>query len=142
MHSAVDLVFRQRHFELASEQPFGADLGEWLVELLVARRLEGHQLGGNPARKQSLLHESRLTERQLGGSGADSYNPGIGLFFRRHLELLTRARRGSIPSLPPSLRCLPREAHPMSEVLSMLPGPGRPTLLRSHRHSLVPRIPT
>ena len=44
MHGAVDLLFQESHLELVGEQPFGADLGERLVELLVAGRFESDEL--------------------------------------------------------------------------------------------------
>ena len=84
MHGAVDFVFRERDLELTSEQSLGTDLGERLVELLVARRLERHQFGDDSAREQSFLHESRLTQCKLRRSRPNSYDVRIGLFLRRH----------------------------------------------------------
>src|SRR2546423_3719785 len=100
MNGAVDFVFYQRHLELAREETLGANLGERFIQLFVAGGLEGDELRRDAARKQRVLDQSRLSQRELRGTRADSYNVRFGLFPRRHPDPPTRAHRASIPSLP------------------------------------------
>jgi hypothetical protein len=60
VHRAVDLVLRQRDFELVREKSLCPNLTERLIDLLVADRLERHQLRVNPAREQRFFHHARL----------------------------------------------------------------------------------
>src|SRR5437764_14728506 len=97
MHGAVDLVLRQRNLQLAGEQTLRADLVERLIELLVARCLESHDLGVNAAREKRGLDQSSLPKCELRRASPDSYGVRIRLLVRRHCVPPRRARRWSHP---------------------------------------------
>jgi hypothetical protein len=84
VYRAVDLVLREGDLELVREKTLGSNLGERLIELLVARGLEGDELGRDAAPEQSALDEPRLAESELRSPRPDSDDGRIGPRLRRH----------------------------------------------------------
>jgi hypothetical protein len=84
VHRTIDFVFRERDLELVGEETLCANLGEGLVQLLVAGGLEGHELRRDSATEQRALDEPSLAKSELGRPRPDSDDRGIGLGLRRH----------------------------------------------------------
>jgi hypothetical protein len=84
VYGAIDFVFRERYLELVREQALCPDFGQGLIQLLVARGLECHELGRDSPPEQSALDQPRLSESELGSPRPDSDDRRISLRLVRH----------------------------------------------------------
>ena len=82
MHGDVDAAVQQRLFDLAREQAFAANFFQRLVQHLIARHLDDHNLKGGfrqgKGRHQAAPHLMRLPKRQRRTTGADLQRLGGG----------------------------------------------------------------
>src|SRR5687768_1942150 len=72
MHAAFDLPRSQRMLQLLGEQSLRTDRAQGLIDALVARGLEGDELGLHIVRAERGLDLSRLPQRQLRCARADA----------------------------------------------------------------------